>query len=295
MAKFQLNKRSRSVPESPLALFETLKRASDIRNPWWHQKEVMDSYLNLDNTSDVAIELPTGAGKTLVGLLLGEFARRRDEKRVVYLCPTRQLCSQVQAQANSYGISVVNLSGSKRDYPKEDLAAYLRAESIAVATYSALFNIKPGIEEPQMIICDDAHSAESFVLDMWKLRVERDNHKQEGLFQQIRTALLPYLSERLKVVLNSDVGSADHSFVEMLSPMMVHDALNEVEGIFQAANLPDDMIFPWIALNRQVRGLQICASWSEFEFRPYIAPTHSHRPFDGATSPLYLTATLRKN
>jgi hypothetical protein len=41
--------------------------------------------------------LPTGSGKTLVGLLIGEWLRRKNKERVVFLCPTRQLVNQVIA------------------------------------------------------------------------------------------------------------------------------------------------------------------------------------------------------
>ncbi|WP_369679951.1 DEAD/DEAH box helicase family protein [Lentzea flaviverrucosa] len=46
------------------------------------------------NSADGAIELPTGAGKTLVGGLIGDFRRRVTGERVAYLCPTKQLARQ---------------------------------------------------------------------------------------------------------------------------------------------------------------------------------------------------------
>src|SRR6266545_811225 len=55
---------------------------------------------------DVALELPTGAGKTLVGLLLAEYRRKALNERVVYLCPTQQLAYQVGQHAQKYGIGV---------------------------------------------------------------------------------------------------------------------------------------------------------------------------------------------
>jgi superfamily II DNA or RNA helicase len=51
------------------------------------------------NEPDVALHLPTGSGKTLVGLLIAEWLRRKNHERVVYLCPTRQLVNQVAEQA----------------------------------------------------------------------------------------------------------------------------------------------------------------------------------------------------
>lgn len=46
------------------------------------------------NKTNIALELPTRSGKTLIGLLIGEFRRRKYREKVVYLCPTNQLVHQ---------------------------------------------------------------------------------------------------------------------------------------------------------------------------------------------------------
>jgi len=39
----------------------------------------------------LALELPTGSGKTLVGLLIGEYRRRKNKEKVVFLCPNQSI------------------------------------------------------------------------------------------------------------------------------------------------------------------------------------------------------------
>jgi hypothetical protein len=57
---------------------------------WFHQGTVLlDWHRNHPDDHDVAIELPTGAGKTPVGALIGDYRRRAFRERVAYLCPTR--------------------------------------------------------------------------------------------------------------------------------------------------------------------------------------------------------------
>jgi superfamily II DNA or RNA helicase len=51
--------------------------------------------------TDLALELPTGTGKTLVGLLIAEWRRQTGNERVLYLCATRQLAHQVSALASN--------------------------------------------------------------------------------------------------------------------------------------------------------------------------------------------------
>lgn len=89
--------------------------------------------------SDVAMQLPTGSGKTFVGLLIGEWLRRKNNERVVFLCPTRQLVHQVVAQAEKqYGLSVHGFVGSKPNFDPTAKADYQAARRIAVTTYSNL-------------------------------------------------------------------------------------------------------------------------------------------------------------
>jgi len=69
---------------------------------WSHQADQLRSYAEeRRQTPDVALELPTGSGKTLVGLLISEWRRRTLGQRVVYACPTKQFARQVLNKANT--------------------------------------------------------------------------------------------------------------------------------------------------------------------------------------------------
>jgi replicative superfamily II helicase len=124
-----------SVPETPDKLFRELTRRKypDVLP---HQASMMQAYAEKAvGVSDVALQLPTGSGKTLVGLLIAEWRRRKFKERVVYLCPTRQLVHQVAEQANEkYGLSVATFVGKQREFSPADKADYLQAEKIAITT-----------------------------------------------------------------------------------------------------------------------------------------------------------------
>jgi replicative superfamily II helicase len=94
------------VPASPEEILLTLPRRS-IPGVLLHQGEIMRSYAAQALTEpDVALQLPTGSGKTLVGLMIGEWRRRKFKERVVYLCPTKQLVNQAVEQASvQYGLT----------------------------------------------------------------------------------------------------------------------------------------------------------------------------------------------
>ena len=105
-----------SVPDSPDKLFRDLTRRK-FPDVLPHQAETMQAYAEQGVTPpDVALQLPTGSGKTLVGLLIAEWRRRKFNERVVYLCPTKQLVHQVVNQAEEkYGLSVGTFVGKQSE------------------------------------------------------------------------------------------------------------------------------------------------------------------------------------
>jgi len=105
MPPFRTSVPPQPKPESPVLLFRDLKRDPSVKFLWGHQEKTLDSYFaNYLQAKDVAIELLTGTGKTLVGLLIAEYRRRGLDERVAFLCSTRQLCAQVVRLAKKYEI-----------------------------------------------------------------------------------------------------------------------------------------------------------------------------------------------
>ncbi len=118
------------------------------------------------------MQLPTGSGKTLVGLLPAEWRRRKFQERAVYLCPTKQLVHQVVEQAEAdYGMDAVAFTGSKHNFAPSDVTDYKTRSKIAVSTYSALFNSHPFFNNPDTILLDDAHASENYIANMWSLEI----------------------------------------------------------------------------------------------------------------------------
>jgi hypothetical protein len=73
-----------AVPDSPEKILLELPRRK-IPGVLLHQGQMMQKYVaEAQTASDVALQLPTGSGKTLVGLLIGEWLRRKNQERVVF-------------------------------------------------------------------------------------------------------------------------------------------------------------------------------------------------------------------
>jgi superfamily II DNA or RNA helicase len=184
-----------AVPDSPDRLFRDLPRRKHA-SLFDHQGQVLRTYVaEAATASDVALQLPTGSGKTLVGLLLAEWRRRKNHERVIYLCPTRQLVTQVVGEASSkYGLTVEPFLGQIRSYSPDAKAAYENADRVAVTTYSSLFNTNPFFDDPEVIVVDDAHASENYIADLWTVRIRRFEEKDETLFRAVAGVLKQVVS-----------------------------------------------------------------------------------------------------
>jgi Rad3-related DNA helicase len=139
-------------------------------------------------TADLAIGLPTGEGKTLIGLLLADWALDQGMS-VAYLTGTKQLAEQVQHQAAPLAGLPVHLFYAGH-YPGAELLACNEARAVAVMNYWVYFNSNPKVAPADMVIFDDAHLAEQPLADLFTLRVTRSSSGGLDLYESLCDLLL---------------------------------------------------------------------------------------------------------
>ncbi|MCX0395230.1 DEAD/DEAH box helicase family protein [Clostridium perfringens] len=157
---------------SPQELFTDIKNKT-VNGLLDHQSQMINEYMEkYFSKKDIAMELPTGSGKTLVGLLIGEFRRIKKNEKVLYLCQNKQLVNQVVTQSkNKYGIKTTGYIGKTDEFTPTQKTNYITNKTISVTTYRSFFNNKTFFENPDLIIFDDAHSAESFIASFWSINI----------------------------------------------------------------------------------------------------------------------------
>jgi RAD3-like DEAD/DEAH box helicase len=273
-------------------MFRDLKRDSSVKFLWGHQEKTLDSYYaNYLEAKDIAIELPTGTGKTLVGLLIAEYRRRALDERVAFLCSTRQLCAQVARLAKKYGIPASLLVGKQAEYDPAKFAEYQQGKAIAVTTYSGIFNAGPKINDPHVLVCDDAHSADSFVSSMWTLKISRYEHG--AAFMAVVNFLKAVLPENLAHKIQNFEGDVhSRTAVDLISLLSLYEQLPGLRDTLQGVVEDTDLIYSWRAISRHLQAYSLYCAPDGVELRPIMSPTLSHKPFADARQRIYMSATL---
>jgi hypothetical protein len=281
------------VPDSPEKILLDLPRRK-IPGVLLHQGEMMRTYANTGvDKPDVALQLPTGSGKTLVGLMIGEWRRRMFHERVVYLCPTRQLVNQVVEQAEEqYGLIVHGFTGSKYEYDPAAKAEYQNADRLAITTYNSLFNTNPFFDTAETIIIDDAHAAENYIATLWTLRIERNLPEHKSLHAAVAGVLKPFLDPMNYTRLTGECENiSDSAWVDKLPTPALASIRNELIGIIDA-NVSSDLSYSWSMLRDHLFACHLYMTSQDILLRPLIPPTSTHAPFANAKQRIFMSATL---
>jgi Rad3-related DNA helicase len=260
-----------------------------------HQGRVLAEYQSkaLDEP-DVAIKLPTGSGKTLVGTLIGEWRRRSKEERVVYVCPTKQLVHQVVEEATSkYGMgdAVAAFVGPKADFAASDKARYQAGEIIAVTTYAGFFNANTFFDEPNLIVFDDAHAAENYIAQHWTLEISRRDNPT--IFTACANVLAQVLSGLdAKRLTEESQNFWDSMWVDSVPTPILSGIQQQLVAVIDEHVASDNLRWRWREIRDHLRACRVYVSSSQICIRPLVPPTLRYPAFRHATQRIYMSATL---
>lgn len=280
--------------ETPEALFRDIKNKQS-KGLLSHQADILRKYCQPENLNlpDVALQLPTGSGKTVVGLLIGEWRRSRFNEKVVYLCPTVQLVNQVVGQSLTiFGIKANAFTGKRAEYSPTIKAEYTNAETIAITTYSGLFNTNPFLNNADIIILDDAHAAENYIAKYWSLSIER--HKHSTLFKALVSAMRGIvLDAHYSRLMSTSPDLGDIQWVEKIPTPFLYERLEEITTIIDT-HIKDitELQYSWSVLRDHLFSCHIYSSYNSILIRPVLPPTRTHQPFSNPKQRIYMSATL---
>ena len=290
---FKTRKKEEFSYSSPQEMYQDNK-LKKIMGPLDYQAAMLDLYIKNVDKKTVALELPTGSGKTLVGLLIGEYRRRKNKEKVLFLCPTNQLVHQVVEQSNlKYGLKAIAFCGKQKHYLPKDKSGYLMAEAIGVTTYSSFFALHSFFEDVDVIIMDDVHSCEDYIMSNWTIQIDG----QSTTFIEIAELLKPFISETdYKYLLEDEYIPEVASWCNMLPMPLILNKLDELQSILQQGiEGGSSNYYAYLRMSENLKECNIYIANRKILIRPWIAPTMSFKPFVDAKQRILMSATLGRS
>lgn len=130
----RLGKKDKGKILDPVALYDTLDRASDKGPLRPAQTAILTGWHKAyRNQRDLVIKLHTGEGKTLIGLLLLQSKLNEGTGPALYLCPNRFLVNQTCWQAKQFGVPYCTDEGGP---PQE----FVDGQRLLITHVQKLFN-----------------------------------------------------------------------------------------------------------------------------------------------------------
>ena len=171
---------------NPVDIYDDLDRTSVTGplRPLSQEEVLLDWHENYRNKKDLVVKLHTGAGKTLIGLLMLQSKINANEGPCLYICPNKYLMDQVYNESIKFGIKTCTI-GSNNIIPSE----YSNGKMILITYAQKLFNGKSifgvgnNFIKAGCIVMDDAHACLDAIREAFIVSIKRS--KNEDLYNDI--------------------------------------------------------------------------------------------------------------
>ena len=284
-------KKKDALAIDPVEIFQNLKVSDQsVNDLWLAQGDALREWHKNREKNDVGIVLNTGAGKSLVGLLIAQSLLNESKKKVLYTCSSIQLVEQTADKARGYGISATTYFKGRFNNDLYDLC-----KAPCITTYQALFNGRSMFfnEDVSAVIFDDAHTAEHLLRDQFSITITKD------MFPELYTGMVGLFREYHRKV--GKAGSYDEleskgfSRLFLIPPFELHHQLSEVMRLMNLANLSSitETKFPWEYLKDKIDLCSLFISPRSITITPPFLPIRALPYFTQNIRRVYLSATLK--
>jgi replicative superfamily II helicase len=282
-------------PTDPIALYETLDRASDKGPLRPAQVAILKEwYKSRKNDRDIILKLHTGQGKTLIGLLMLQSKLNESIEPAVYLCPNNFLIDQTCSQAKQFGIRYCTAVDG--DLPEE----FYNGKSLLITSVQKLFNgrtkFKIGAHSLSVgyMLMDDAHACIDAIRDAFVIKLDK---KSEGYAKLVDLFTGSLTSQGIGTFAEIKNGNKDSQLpvpywdwhdkhaevVNILSEMVTEESKKEKKG---------GIWFVWPLLKDLIQSCRCVVSGGTLEIAPYLPPLEVFGSFYKAKNRMFMSATV---
>lgn len=287
--KISIQPNRRSGETDPLKIFDALTLRGSIENVWEPQAKALREWHEKRALNDISIEMNTGGGKTLVGLLVAQSLLNELRGCVLYVCPTNQLVEQSALRAEEIGLTVstyFDTRWTKREH-------FDSRTSFCITNYAALFNgrsIFPR-ENPVAMVFDDAHVAGDTIRSAYTLRIPSNDPAFKRVASIFRNIFHQMQREQtFESAMQGDPLALLYvpMFELIRQQNLLHDTLvNDVQ-----VHTKNSLKFAWEHVKDRLHCCCVLISGTGVEITPPVTPVGNLQFWKGGVRRVYMTATL---
>lgn len=267
----------------PTTLFSALPRQMGgytyLRNV---QAEVLQGWYARRLERDIVLKMNTGAGKTVVGLLLLKSCLNEHAGPAAYITPDKYLANQVEKEARILGIEVT------RDIDPR----YLSGKAILVHNISKLINgrSKFGVDENTplgSIVIDDVHSCLKIGEDKFTLTLPSQHGAYRELFSLFRGALEQQSMPRVL-----DIETGDPTKIMVVPYWSWRERERDVARILHNYRTTTEMEWEWPLVKDALANCTCIIGGQGLSISSRCLNISLVRDFHNAKRRIFMTATL---
>jgi replicative superfamily II helicase len=298
----RLGKRDLSKPLDPVAIYDTLDRASDKGELRPIQTEVLKAWQSdFRKLRDVILKLHTGQGKTLIGLLILQSKLNEGVGPAVYLCPNNYLIDQTCAQARQFGVRYCKSEG---DLPHE----FTDSKAILITSVQKMFNgrtkFKIGLKSVPVgtLVMDDCHACIDSIREALTVRFSRGEPQYQQIIELFSSALEGQGSGTSSDIKNGEESAmlpvpywewAERSqeVVAILSKRVSEESQKTPSELSKRVSR-HDVWFVWPLIKDIIQSCFCVISGDELEIVPYLRPLDLFGSYYRASHRVFMSATV---
>ncbi|MFS9208629.1 DEAD/DEAH box helicase [Streptococcus mitis] len=283
------------VSSDPIQIFNYLDKKDGFGYLRTNQADFLKEWNERRAERDIVGVMHTGAGKTLVGLLMLQSKLVEEKEPAIYLCPTKQLVEQTVKQASHYGMDVCEIGGDNR-IPIE----FKNAEKILVTTFSKLFNGKSifgvkdftntaSILKIGSVLIDDAHSCVDYARNGSTIIIKNDTPAFNRIFELFKAEIKRQSYGKYNSIQRSDASvSIQVPYWEWLSK------IRDVKEILNTHFSQESADFEYRMIQNLLDFSRCYISGTQIEITPKYNPIEQIPSFSNAKHRYILSATINE-
>lgn len=278
----------------PIEIYNTLDRKSDVGPLRPIQIRILSKWYNeRKNDSEVIIKLHTGAGKTLIGLLIAMSYINSGQAPVMYVCPNIYLMQQACSDARKFGVPFCFV-GNDNCVPED----FISGKKVLITYVQKVFNglsifgIGSRSQSVGCIILDDSHACMEAIAASSTIRINKENDSK--IYNRLKDLFEDDLKfQGLGTYL--DINNGDTESFMAIPYWSINNKCEEITEILSSNSDQNCIKFAWPIIKNQINNCQMYISSKVIEISPICAPIEVFGVFNKANHRVLMSATTQED